>query len=85
MNRNTTKSKLFVALGGAVLALAFSSASMRTAYANSSAAGRAAEDNASVTGKVSFTGTPPKRAVLNMSADPVCAGEHTQPVRAPDG
>jgi plastocyanin len=85
MNRNNTKSHLFVALGAAVLALAFSSGSMRTAYANSSAADRAAEDNADVTGKVFFTGAPPRRAVLNMSADPVCASEHTQPVLAPDG
>jgi hypothetical protein len=84
MNRNNTKSKPFVALGAAVLALAFISGSIRIAYANS-AARRAAEDTASVTGKVYFTGTPPKRAVLNMSADPVCAGEHSEPVLAPDG
>ncbi len=33
-----------------------------------------------ITGKVTFSGTPPKARVLKLDADPVCAAQHTTPV-----
>jgi len=36
----------------------------------------------SVTGKVNFTGTAPQMEPISMSADPVCAGLHSEPVYA---
>lgn len=39
----------------------------------------------SVTGKVSFTGTPPVPALIDMNADPFCAGMHPEPVMTEDG
>jgi plastocyanin len=37
-----------------------------------------------ITGKVTFSGTPPKAKVLKMDADPVCAAQHTTPVMSED-
>jgi hypothetical protein len=86
MNRKHSRFGKFSALGAAVVALVLGFAAARTARANSSAAARAAAQNPGViSGIVYFKGTPPKRGVLNMSADPVCSGEHSQPVLAPDG
>ena len=35
-----------------------------------------------VTGKVNFTGTAPEMAVLDMNADPYCAGANAEPVKS---
>lgn len=35
--------------------------------------------SATITGKVSYTGTPPKMKVIDMSKEPVCAKEHNPP------
>jgi plastocyanin len=86
MNRNSKEWNALAALGTAALALALIAGAARVAKANSSAAARAAaQDSAAVSGKIMFEGTPPKRAALDMSADAVCAGEHSEPVLAPDG
>ena len=37
-----------------------------------------------ITGKVTFSGTPPKAKVLKMDADPVCAKQHPEPVMSQD-
>ena len=37
-----------------------------------------------VTGKVAFSGTPPKGSPLQMTADPVCKKAHTKPVTGED-
>ena len=39
----------------------------------------------SITGKISFTGTKPKLAVIHMDQDPVCVSKHKGPVRVEDG
>ena len=77
----------FAAVSVVLCAVAFSLVMTRTATANSSAAARGAGQNSGgeISGKIFFKGTPPKRGVLDMSSDPVCAGEHSQPVLAPDG
>jgi Carboxypeptidase regulatory-like domain len=86
MNRNSTNWNAFAAVGAVALLLAFGVGAARVARANSSAAARAAAQNsAAISGKISFEGTPPRRGVLDMSADAVCAGEHSEPVLAPDG
>lgn len=86
MNRNGMKWKAFAALGAAALAIALTPSAPRMASAKSPASGGAApKDSAAITGKVIFASTPPKRAPLDMSGDPVCAGEHGEPVLAPDG
>lgn len=43
-------------------------------------AGSAQATESKLIGKVSFEGRPPKSAVINMAADPVCAKLHTSPV-----
>lgn len=35
-----------------------------------------------ITGKVAFTGTAPEMSVLDMNADPYCAGAHAEPVKS---
>jgi hypothetical protein len=35
----------------------------------------------SITGKVTYTGTPPKRKLIDMSKEPTCAGQHNPPER----
>jgi plastocyanin len=86
MNRNSSKWNVFAVSAAAVVALALGTGAARVANANSSAAARAAAQNAGVvSGKIMFEGTAPKRAPLDMSADAVCAGEHSEPVLAPDG
>jgi plastocyanin len=37
-----------------------------------------------ISGKVIFSGTPPKAKVLKMDADPVCAAQHPTPVMSED-
>ena len=37
-----------------------------------------------ITGKVVFSGTPPKMKALKMDADPYCAAQHPQPVTSDD-
>ena len=37
-----------------------------------------------ITGKVTFSGTPPKAKALKMDADPVCAQQHPEPVMSQD-
>ncbi len=37
-----------------------------------------------ITGKIKFDGTAPKRATLDMAADPVCAAAHPSPALADD-
>ena len=37
-----------------------------------------------ITGKVTFSGTPPKAKTLKMDADPVCAAQHPEPVISQD-
>lgn len=37
---------------------------------------------ADVTGKVAFTGTAPEMPVLDMNADPYCAGAHAEPAKS---
>jgi hypothetical protein len=37
---------------------------------------------ATVSGSVQFSGTAPKMETISMSADPVCAGLHSEPVYA---
>jgi plastocyanin len=37
-----------------------------------------------ITGKVIFSGTPPKAKALKMDADPVCAAQHPTPVMSED-
>jgi Carboxypeptidase regulatory-like domain len=37
-----------------------------------------------ITGKVSFTGTPPKMKPIDMSKEPVCAKEHNPPIKTQD-
>lgn len=39
---------------------------------------------ADITGKVVFSGTPPKAKTLKMDADPVCAAQHPTPVLSED-
>jgi plastocyanin len=39
---------------------------------------------ADITGKVIFSGTPPKAKALKMDADPVCAAQHPTPVMSED-
>lgn len=39
----------------------------------------------SVTGKINFTGTKPKLAVIHMDQDPVCVAKHKGPVHVEDG
>ncbi|MDE3109803.1 MAG: carboxypeptidase regulatory-like domain-containing protein [Acidobacteriota bacterium] len=82
---NRTKWNALVVLAASVAALSVGAAAARIAGSGAAAARRAAQSSAAITGKVSFTGTPPKRAPLDMSADSVCAGEHSEPVLAPDG
>ena len=43
-----------------------------------------APKSADITGKVVFSGTPPKAKVLKMDADPVCAAQHPTPVMSED-
>ena len=86
MNRNRSGWHRFSALGATLLALTLGLAVAGQAMAKSPAAARAAAQNPGViSGIVYFKGTPPKRGVLNMSSDPVCANEHSEPVLAPDG
>ncbi|HVB87943.1 MAG TPA: carboxypeptidase regulatory-like domain-containing protein [Candidatus Dormibacteraeota bacterium] len=86
MNRKRSTFGKFAALAAAMAALVLGLMIARTATANSSAAARAAaQDSGVISGKIFFKGTPPKRGVLDMSGDPVCAGEHSEPVLAPDG
>lgn len=86
MNRKHSRFGKVSALGAALVALVLGFSFAHAARANASPARRAAAQNAGVvSGTIFFKGTPPKRAVLNMSADPVCAGEHSEPVLAPDG
>lgn len=85
MNRNGMKWNGLVALVGALVALALCASAARIAGSNAAAARRAAQESSAVSGKVSFTGTRPTRAPLDLSADPVCGGEHSEPVLAPDG
>lgn len=84
MNRNSSNWNALAALGTAALALALGASAVRGAGANAGA-GAAAQKPTAVSGKITFEGTPPKRARLDLSADPVCAGEHTEPVLASDG
>jgi hypothetical protein len=37
--------------------------------------------SATITGKVTYTGTPPKMKPIDMSKEPVCAKEHNPPVK----
>jgi hypothetical protein len=37
-----------------------------------------------ITGKVTFTGTPPKMKPIDMSKEPVCAKEHNPPIKTQD-
>ena len=37
-------------------------------------------DAGTVTGKINFTGTPPVAQKIDMNADPICAGMHSEPV-----
>jgi hypothetical protein len=86
MNRISKNWNAWAVLAAAVLAFAVVAGAARIAGANAAAAARrAAQNSAAVSGKIVFDGTPPKRAPLDMSADPVCAGEHSEPVLAPDG
>lgn len=39
---------------------------------------------AAVTGKVAFTGTAPDTGILDMNADPTCAGAHADAVKNPE-
>lgn len=48
-------------------------------------AGAQASAGGSIEGTIHFEGTPPKRAKLDMGADPVCAAAHSEPVLAEDG
>lgn len=84
MNRKSSN-WTFVVLAAAVAALALGASAARIAGSNAAAARRAAQTAGAISGKISFTGTPPKRAPLDMSEDQVCAGEHSEPVLAPDG
>src|SRR5271155_5124112 len=36
--------------------------------------------NGTITGKVTYTGTPPKMKPIDMSKEPSCAKQHTTPV-----
>jgi hypothetical protein len=36
--------------------------------------------NGSITGKVTYTGTPPKMKPIDMSKEPTCAKQHATPV-----
>jgi plastocyanin len=91
MNRKSSKLNnsmfgKFAALAAALCALVLGLGVVRAVRANSSAAARAAAQNTgAISGNIFFKGTPPKRGVLDMSGDPVCAGEHNEPVLAPDG
>ena len=35
----------------------------------------------SITGKINFTGTAPEEPAIDMAADPVCAGQHPEPIK----
>ena len=84
MNRNRKTTNVLAALGAAALALGLTAGMAQVVQAKG--ARRAADqDPGVISGIVYFKGTPPKRATLDMSADPVCAGEHSAPVLAPDG
>lgn len=85
MNRKSTNWNALAVLAAAVAALALGAGAARIAGSNAAAARRAAQNSAEISGKVSFTGTAPKRAPLDMSQDQVCAGEHSEPVLSPDG
>ncbi len=50
-----------------------------------SVAGHAQTVGGTITGRVTFSGTPPKRRQISMSKDPVCAKEHKSPVYYQDG
>src|SRR6202142_4708514 len=40
--------------------------------------------NATITGKVTYTGTPPKMKPIDMSKEPVCAKQHDPPIKTQD-
>lgn len=48
-------------------------------------AGAQALPGGSIEGTIHFEGTPPRRAKLDMGADPVCSAAHSEPVLAEDG
>lgn len=86
MKRNKKEWNALAALAAAVLAFAAVAGAARIAGSNAAAVARRADQSAgAVSGKILFQGTPPRRAPLDMSADQVCAGEHSQPVLSPDG
>jgi plastocyanin len=86
MNRNPRKRNVLVALGAGMLAFAAVASAASSAGSKAAPAARRADRSAgAVSGRILFQGTPPRRAPLDMSADPVCAGEHSEPVLAPDG
>jgi hypothetical protein len=87
MNRSSKRWNVLAALGAAVVGVAVSASAARIAGSKAAPATRsaAAQNTGAVSGKILFQGAPPRRAALDMSADPVCAGEHSEPVLAPDG
>jgi plastocyanin len=54
------------------------------APAKSAATKAAAASAGEITGKVTFSGTPPKMKALKMDADPVCAAQHPAPIMSDD-
>lgn len=85
MNRKMASFGKFSALGAGLIAVVLGFGAVRAARANGSSSRRAAQESGGIRGTIYFKGTPPKRAVLDMSADPVCAGENPEPVHAMDG
>jgi plastocyanin len=66
----------------ALAVAAFVPALLVWAQGPKSAATKAAADE--ISGKVIFSGTPPKMKTLKMDADPYCAAQHPQPVTSDD-
>src|SRR5579862_7397960 len=71
-------------IGKTCLAIALMASAVLVVAQAPKPAGAAKAASSDITGKVVFSGTPPKAKVLKMDADPVCAAQHSQPVMSED-
>jgi Carboxypeptidase regulatory-like domain len=79
MKMNESRFFLTVILGAAMLA------ALCAGVVGRFSTGAQASTGGTIEGTIHFEGTPPKRAKLDMGADPYCAGAHSEPVLAQDG